>query len=126
MKRSPALIHFSREHHPALVLAKRIQRAQADELAGLLPSITFLGDLEKHFVEEETQFAPTLAALPQLAERFDDDHAALRALMHRLQKGELAALAEFAQRLEAHVRFEERELFPALELLASSAGTTGG
>lgn len=126
MKRSPALIHFSREHHPALVLAKRIQRAADSEFAALQPSIAFLAALEKHFVEEETQFAPTLPALPQLAERFRDDHTALRALMHRLHKGELAALAEFAQRLEAHVRFEERELFPALELLASSAGETGG
>ncbi|WP_028454662.1 hemerythrin domain-containing protein [Chitinilyticum litopenaei] len=120
MKRSPALIHFSREHHPALVLAKRIQRAADSELAALQPSPAFLAELEKHFVEEEAQFAPALAALPQLASRFNDDHAALRALMHRLHKGELAALAEFAQRLEAHVRFEERELFPALQTHANS------
>ena len=121
MKRSPALIHFSREHHPALVLAKRIQRAANSELIALQPSSAFLAELEKHFAEEEAQFAPTLATLPQLAARFNDDHTVLRTLMHRLHKGELTALVEFARRLEAHVRFEERELFPALEALANPA-----
>ncbi|MBE9610916.1 hemerythrin domain-containing protein [Chitinilyticum piscinae] len=123
MKRSPELIHFSREHHPALVLAKRIQRAQDGDLDALLPSAAFLDELERHFAAEEAQFALQLGGLAQLASRFNAEHASLRALMHKLHAGDVTALPEFGLLLEAHVRFEERELFPALE--ADVDGETG-
>ncbi|MBE9608752.1 hemerythrin domain-containing protein [Chitinilyticum piscinae] len=126
MKRSPALIQFSREHHPALVLAKRIQHAAEHERAALMPTPAFLAELESHFAAEEIQFAPALAALPVLAARFAGEHARLRALMHRLQQGELAALAEFGETLAAHVRFEERELFMVLQEQARRAGEQSG
>lgn len=122
MKRSPALISFSREHHSALVLAMRINRAGNDvhALAAVQPAPAFLADLEAHFSAEEAQFSATLATLPQLACRFADEHAELRALMARLHATELTVLPEFGQKLAAHVRFEERELFPALEALAAA------
>lgn len=116
MRRSPELVHLSREHHAALVQAKRIKGSNST-----WPSAAFLTELEAHFDAEETMFAQYLVHLPRLAGQFSDDHKTLRALMRQLHAGKLAALLAFGERLEAHVRFEERELFPALEGLIHPA-----
>lgn len=89
-------------------------------LAAAQPSPAFLADLEAHFAAEEAQFSAALAVLPQLACRFADEHAELRALMAQLYVAELTALPEFGQKLAAHVRFEERVLFSALEALTAA------
>ena len=69
-------------------------------------------ELLQHFAEEEQQFASFWPQLqrPDLQQRFNADHAALRQL---LQPPFQAAL--LADTLMAHVRFEERELFAALQ-----------
>lgn len=117
MRRSPALVHLSREHHAALVQAKRIKKINSSNtaLSEAWPSAAFLTELAAHFHAEEAMFAQYLVHLPRLASRFLDDHETLRALMRQLHAGKLAALMAFGELLEAHVRFEERELFPALE-----------
>lgn len=49
--------------------------------------------------------------------RMLDDHLAIRREALRIEAGEatLEELHELGVRLEAHVRFEERELFPMIE-----------
>ncbi|MCL6264715.1 hemerythrin domain-containing protein [Craterilacuibacter sp. RT1T] len=122
MRRSPELVHLSREHHAALVQAKRIKGSNSStDVLEVWPSVAFLTELEAHFDAEETMFAQYLVHLPRLAGQFSDDHKTLRALMRQLHAGKLAALLAFGERLEAHVRFEERELFPALEGLIHPA-----
>jgi len=53
----------------------------------------------------------------QLEQRTWEDHRQLRALLDGLRQNNIAALDSFGRLLSAHVRFEERELFPALESL---------
>jgi len=122
MKRHPELLELSREHHTALSLAQRGRQAVAsrDEMAlqefsrELLSR--FRDDLEPHFQEEESDWLPILAASGQsaLVSRTLAEHADLRRLVAGLAE-DLAATGLFCELLHAHVRFEERELFPALE-----------
>ena len=110
MKRHPALITLSRDHHHALSLGNRIrQQPDADHSAAIAAQ---RDELLQHFAEEEQQFAPLWPRLQRLdlQQRFNADHAALRQL---LQPPFQAAL--LADTLMAHVRFEERELFAALQ-----------
>lgn len=120
MKRSPALQQLSREHHTALSLALRIAKAADDAaraaLMARVPGL-FAAELEPHFLEEETRLLPQLAAAGEtdLVERTLAEHADMRALVARIAAGETEALADFGRLLQAHVRFEERELFAVAE-----------
>ncbi|MBV8049383.1 MAG: hemerythrin domain-containing protein [Paludibacterium sp.] len=122
MKRSTILIPLSREHHSALVLAKRIQAhlddtAVLEELMRQIPHRHAPG-LRAHFDEEERLLPPSLQAkAPLPLRRFFDEHARLRHLLAQIEGGDLRAMQEFATLLAAHVRFEERELFSCFEQL---------
>lgn len=124
MKRHPALTQLSREHHPALVLAKRAQQMAAgkgEEVERLMAEIGAIFDreLEPHFRLEEDRLLPQLRQAGQLAlvERTLAEHAELRTLVGRLGLGDIASLPRFGEKLAAHVRFEERELFAVAESL---------
>jgi tellurite resistance-related uncharacterized protein len=117
MKRATGLVSLSRDHHRALVLARALRRPDAPAPADVVE------ELEPHFAVEEAELVPRAiergGALAELGARLLAEHAALRAETDPARLGDL---------LEAHVRFEERELFPALErelgaeLLARLAG----
>ena len=93
MKRDPRLVPLSREHHAALRLGRQLI---AGEGGGLLRDM-----------------------LPALRAHFAEEHAQLLALFAAAQRGERQA--EAGQMLIDHVRFEERTLFPAVELLLEDA-----
>ena len=116
MKRSPALLELSREHHTALSLSLRIARmADAESEAALLIRVpaVFDAELEPHFQEEEQGLLPALVAAGELAlvTRTLAEHGAMRNLMTHIRSGDVVSLKLFGQQLAAHVRFEERELF---------------
>lgn len=123
MKRSLLLQPLSREHHAALKLALScVRAAQSARAESVGPACNhalnaFAEALEPHFQTEEDELLPKLRAASQqvLVQRTLADHHALRALRAGLQRHDAAALAEFGHLLKAHVRFEERELFPAVE-----------
>ncbi|MCX7169443.1 MAG: hemerythrin domain-containing protein [Proteobacteria bacterium] len=122
MKRSAALIQLSREHHAALVLAKRARRMNlADRVAVLRfmaeAAATFTRELEPHFQIEETMLLPALTSAGEtaLVKRTLAEHEKLRWLAQQLQAEDAAYITRFGAALEAHVRFEERELFARAE-----------
>lgn len=125
MKRHEKLQDLSREHYSALKLALLAKRAaqsgQPEQIAAASAacSAAFAADLEAHFLVEENTLLPALAAsgASDLVARTEHDHAELRSLAARLQQAQGATLLAFAECLTAHVRFEERELFEAIELL---------
>lgn len=125
MKRIPALQPLSREHHTALTLAKACERAaqsrDEERIAKTCQRVTqaFSAELEPHFQLEEQSLLPLLrsAGNTPLEQRTLEDHQQLRALLDGLQQNNIEALDSFGKLLSAHVRFEERELFPALEAL---------
>lgn len=120
MKRSPELVFLSREHHVALELALRLRRAtQADAEAVRRAAVEFWEcDGQQHFRQEEELLLPALAAGTSTAdpdiERVRIDHADLRSRFSNLSAGPGVgpeALRQLGQRLQDHVRFEERTLF---------------
>ena len=133
MRRDPRLAGLSADHHRALVLARSVERrAAAWTLSdGVQLRARFDHELEPHFRIEEELLLPALraaaltdgpgdAALAALCARLVSDHAGLRANMATAAEGDSQAARAFATKLNDHVRFEERELFPACEERLSS------
>jgi mannose-6-phosphate isomerase-like protein (cupin superfamily) len=128
MKRHPALIPLSHDHHHALVEARRIRRAAdrdedpepvAAEFAEFFAAVSV-----PHFREEEEMLFPLVAtsdeARPLVVQALLD-HQQLHALVAELDGSHdvRRTMREVGELLEAHVRREERELFPLIERLAA-------
>lgn len=125
MQRHPSLQTLSREHHSALTLAKKCQRAAQSDDAKLiaLACQQVLADydqsLKPHFDYEETVLLPLLntPADEPLRQQTLADHRDLGAMLSALRHNSAPVLARFGTRLIEHVRFEERVLFQRLEAL---------
>ncbi|MDD9945930.1 MAG: DUF3565 domain-containing protein [Myxococcales bacterium] len=132
MKRHPALQGLSREHHQALVFARTLRTDPAADspgkrfvgrdgaagpVGGALTEVKqrFHRELAPHFLLEERELLPLSLCgdreLRRLADVLVDQHNALRAGF----ADPLARLPALGTLLAEHVRFEEREWFPALE-----------
>ncbi|MEZ5977181.1 MAG: hemerythrin domain-containing protein [Planctomycetota bacterium] len=138
MKRDPRLRDLSEDHHHGLVLARVARRAAHGE-GGLCVATAwrrvareFAAELEPHFEIEERLLVPALRRVgaTDFAGGVEADHAALRALVARADSATREDLAAFGDRLERHVRYEEREVFEfaqerldAAELEAIAAAT---
>jgi len=121
MKRDPRLRTLSSQHHHALVLSRRLAGFESSahwsaKEAALLGE-EFDREIDPHFRVEEEVLLPGLRQANQtsLVERTEADHAFLRTTVAAARTGDLAAALSFGERLRAHVRFEEAELFPACE-----------
>lgn len=123
MQRAACFVPFSRQHHATLTLARHL-RAVAEGVA-LPESFARLlerqcVELPQHFADEEKLLGPLLeSSAPQHLVRLASEHAELRAALAALPSpptaATAAALGELGRRLEQHIRFEERALFPAAE-----------
>jgi iron-sulfur cluster repair protein YtfE (RIC family) len=123
MKRDPRLRQLSRDHHHALVLARRSSLAAADPNPNSLheawEEIVEKLDTEllPHFEIEERLLLPPLqrAGEERSVARVLEDHQALRRLVDQSPADLRRCLTEFGSLLTEHVRFEERVLFPLAE-----------
>jgi hemerythrin-like domain-containing protein len=129
VKRHAALIPLSREHHNALVAARRLHRG-ADGADPAAEAATFLAffaaEAIPHFREEEELLFPQVAGRTEAQELIVEallEHQRLHALAAELA-GQLAndevapeLMRALAGLLEAHTRLEERKLFPLIEQL---------
>jgi hypothetical protein len=143
MKRAQALRKLSEDHHHGLVLARRARLAAEDggsfttEEMWKEIEIRFREDLEPHFQVEEKHLAPPLGALGEdrLVTRLEREHRELRVSIRKGDDRSPETLKRFGELLEAHIRFEERELFQAAQerlseedlraVEAAAAGRTG-
>ena len=121
IKRHPSLVAFSRDHHFGLLLVWKIKygldNGIAPERISNYVLYFFEQDLEAHFKEEEQKLFPCLSIDDGMRKRAENEHAILRGLIFQLQndKGNKNLLLKFALTLKDHIRFEERELFAALQ-----------
>ena len=85
----------------------------------------FESELVTHFQAEEMFLFPAMEGMPgstEVVEELLTEHSKIRRLSDQLQvevPSLAATLKEFADTLEAHIRKEERELFPIYEEHAS-------
>ena len=124
MKRGAALTQLSREHHLALVIAKRAQDMNMENKGAVLRFMaqtveTFARELEPHFQIEESALLPLLngAGATELVRRTLAEHEELRRLVSQFKTNDAESIHPFGAALAAHVRFEERELFTLAESL---------
>jgi len=129
MLRDKSLIPLSRQHQHALALCVRIERAspiRRTELAAWQKEVVahFRNEIRTHFTAEEQVLFPVarrFTALVPLVEDLLSDHAWLRETFARAETSSMSAkdLAAFGQRLSAHIRKEERQLFQRLQELTN-------
>ncbi len=128
MKRSRELKPLSSEHHQALLVAFQLKKGLAGhaESAGAPKDLPGLLQLARKF--EEQLFRPHARAEEELLDRLIQDpdmtrlrgeHAEMTRLLELARTARptdlRAHLGAFADLLERHVRWEERELFPYAE-----------
>ena len=123
MRRAEVFLPLSHDHHHGLQMVARLRRGlrgEGDAAALAAEVATFWTEhLVPHFAEEEAVVIPLLQrGAPPLAARMRREHAALRAQVEAVEaRRDAQAFAAFADALAAHIRFEEREAFPAAERL---------
>jgi hemerythrin-like domain-containing protein len=123
MKRHPALQTLSRDHHQALVIARRLRRTENRDAENARAAFLNFWRTEgaAHFRAEEEVMLPRFAAAggagSAAVARVLLDHAEIRLRALRLQGGtaSIAELVELGELLSEHVHLEERDLFPAIE-----------
>jgi uncharacterized protein (DUF1778 family) len=133
LKRHPALAPLSREHHPALLLARGLQRGVSSHLRAELPAepaalaahvcAFFDTNLAPHFLAEELVLEAARGGSAELvaaSRRIEAEHAQLREMADSLRRpmepeAQLDLLDRFGALLEAHVREEERSLYEGVQ-----------
>jgi iron-sulfur cluster repair protein YtfE (RIC family) len=124
MKRSPALTALSHQHHQGLFAALQLKRADRDSAAHARSFFLDFFEREgaRHFRAEEELLLPAFARHVEVDQpeivRVLTDHVDLRSRALDLEANadpEPAELRELGERLESHIRFEERVLFPMIE-----------
>lgn len=124
MKRSEALRTLSHQHHQGLFAALQLKRADRETAADARQ--TFIDFFERegarHFRIEEELLLPAFARHAGCDEpaivRVLTEHVELRRRGQDLEAEadpDEGALRELGERLERHIRFEERVLFPMIE-----------
>ena len=133
MKRHPGLIPLSRDHHQALVLARRLilgrstnpragwppdRRQQVERVIQFHTTV-----LRPHFEAEEAHLFPVVVELlpgaAELVGQLLDEHDAMRTRIRDLTRDPTTDLAvrlpSLGRLLEAHIRREERVLFETMQ-----------
>ena len=127
MLRHKSLIPLSHQHQHALALCVRIDRAQPISAADLPAwrveiAQQFEQEIKLHFTAEENVLFPAACQFPELislVKQLLADHGSLRKSFAEIEAGLISsrALSAFAQKLSAHIRSEERQLFERLQQL---------
>jgi hypothetical protein len=120
MRRSEALRSLSRDHHQALSIGRDLRCADDPERAAAKFLEFWARQGALHFRIEEEVLLPTWQLLgtvhAEAAARLAREHLQLRSAALALAEApSLAAVRQLGEDLVAHVRFEERELFPLIE-----------
>jgi hemerythrin-like domain-containing protein len=135
MLRNKNLVALSRQHHHALALCVRLDRAlqagPVDAEAWQAEIVQhFEQEVSVHFAAEEAELFPvaaTFEGLKPLVDELIGEHELLRVLFAGAASRSLdtVSLAEFGDRFSRHIRKEERQLFEGMQRVMSEAELDG-
>lgn len=121
IKRNPAIVEFSKEHHFVLLLTWKIKEGlkksiDPERISRYVLHI-FDTDLIRHFDEEEIILFSKLPPGNEQRIQVEAEHKNIKQLIAELRNktNDLSLLSKFADTLEKHIRFEEREFFNHLQ-----------
>lgn len=117
IKRSAQLAPLSRDHHEGLLLVWKIRQGlkngtHAAEIASYVHWF-WNNHLQLHFSQEEHLLLPHLPESDEMAMQLKTEHDEIRELVAGIL--DASSLALLADRMNDHIRFEERKLFPHIE-----------
>lgn len=123
MPRTGVLLSLSREHHSSLVLARTVRKAaESNDAATNLAMVERIEAhwhdvLAAHFAQEEALLRLTEDTLSaEIVARIFAEHEELRMLAcGPCELDSAVRLRRVGELLAAHVRYEERVLFPQLQ-----------
>jgi|SRR5215472_1660208 len=125
MLRNKNLIPLSHQHQHALALCVRIERASPvsdSDLDSWQAEVAqhVEHEIRIHFAAEEKVLFPVALKFPELQPLVDEllsEHATLRVDFAKAEARTMSAqdLLAFVQRLSAHIRKEERQLFEGVQ-----------
>ncbi len=118
MKRNENIVLLSRDHHFGLLCSWKIRQGLKKKVdtTRIKKYIFYFWEnhLVEHFREEEEILFPYLE--DEYTARIQSEHEQIRLLVAQIKNEEtLHLLSDFADLLEQHIRFEERNWFPHLE-----------
>ncbi len=118
-RRNVNLMKLSHEHHHGLVFCSRLKKVNQASDSIIRSYIDEFWDyyLLEHFKNEEKLFLPLLSK-NEIVLQFIQEHKQIKQLVSNIKTSqkEIHNMAlELASLLKAHIRFEERILFPYLE-----------
>lgn len=122
IKRSESIVKLSREHHFSLLFCWKIRQGIKKEVSvtRMMDYVRYFweANLKLHFRQEEEILFESLPE-DKMVLRAVAEHTILKeaasVLLRTPENEAIQELNKFADELEKHVRFEERELFPYLE-----------
>jgi hemerythrin-like domain-containing protein len=127
VKRSEELQPLSRQHHNGLLfcllLKKGINKKADIEVMQEFIQSFWYKDLHHHFELEEKYLVPLQKHYHRLEsplERMMSEHYDLKNIVNEISLNvTYESVQQLQDKLEAHIRFEERELFPLIEAIIS-------
>lgn len=122
IKRHNALQPFSRQHHFGLLFSWKIRKGLSNNipLDRLMKFAAWFykHEIEPHFDDEEKYLFPILEPGNELVERALKEHRRIKRLFNDKKNPE-RTLHRLEEELDAHIRFEERTLFNAIQKVAT-------
>ncbi|GAB2550007.1 hemerythrin domain-containing protein [Rufibacter soli] len=126
-KRDKSLVPLSREHHFGLLFCWKLKAGLKNkaDLQILQAYVTFFWKniLQPHCQEEEWLIKRFLPSTDALRERLFEEHRLLEWMIDLIGENKSLTAEQFQtleQGLNVHIRWEERELFPYLQVIADA------
>jgi hypothetical protein len=127
IKRHEAIAEFSRDHHFALLLIWKLREGLKNSIENERMkqyAIHFFDtELQLHFKEEEELLFTHLPKENKLRIQAETEHRLIYQMIDDMRNklSDHNSIQQFADTLERHIRFEERELFNYLQTNFSDA-----
>lgn len=122
LKRHEALKFLSRQHHLGLLFSWKLRKGFSENISvDRLKAYSdwfFTNEIEPHFKIEEDRIFSILDAKHPLILRALKEHRRIERLFHDNENAE-KSLSLLEEELDAHIRFEERVLFPEIQIVAT-------